>query len=270
MTHAVQSNSMGLAEGDKGDKGRCAIVTGGSEGIGLATSRALAANGAYVFMLGRDAAKMQTAIAETDPAIADRLVPFIGDVTDASTRQALVAATVERFGGPDILVNNAGGGSENRFLEDIDQDDFHRVMALNLDSSFDLCRLVVPFMKARNFGRIINVSSVAGRDAGRLSGPQYAAAKAGMIGMSRHLSRDLGPFGITVNSVAPGFVMTDRAYRKWEKRSDKERAAMLDGVPAGRFGTPEEIAAAVLYFASELSGYTNGACLDVNGGSFRA
>lgn len=91
-----------------------------------------------------------------------------------------------------------------------------------------------------------------------------------MIGMGRHLSRDLGPFGITVNAVAPGFVMTDRAYRKWEKRSDKEREAMLDGVPSGRFGTPEEIAAAVMYFASDLAGYTNGACLDVNGGSFRA
>ena len=270
MTNALQNQAMTTTEIDRSSRDNCAIVTGGSEGIGLATSRALAAHGTYVFMLGRDAAKMQAAIEETDPTIADRLMPFMGDVTDAAIRRDLVAATVDRFGGPDILVNNAGGGSENRFLEDIDQDDFHRVMALNLDSSFDLCRRVVPYMKARNFGRIINISSVAGRDAGRLSGPQYAAAKAGMIGMSRHLSRDLGPFGITVNSVAPGFVMTDRAYRKWEKRSDKERAAMLDGVPAGRFGTPEEIAAAVLYFASELSGYTTGACLDVNGGSFRA
>ena len=270
MKRASRSNSLYTTKFDNSDRDRCAIVTGGSEGIGLATSRALAAHGTYVFMLGRDAKKMQAAIEETDPTIADRLVPFMGDVTDAAIRQELVAATVERFGGPDILVNNAGGGSENRFLEDIDQDDFHQVMALNLDSSFDLCRLVVPYMKARKFGRIINIASVAGRDAGRLSGPQYAAAKAGMIGMSRHLSRDLGPFGITVNSVAPGFVMTDRAFRKWEKRSDEERAAMLEGVPSGRFGTPEEIAAAVLYFASDLSGYTNGACLDVNGGSFRA
>ncbi|WP_424940721.1 SDR family oxidoreductase [Aliiroseovarius sp. S253] len=134
------------------DRDHCAIVPGGSEGIVLATSRALVANGVYVFMLGRDAAKLQAAVEETDPTVAEQLVPFTGDVTDASIRQELVAATVERFGGPDILLNNAGGGSENRFLEDIDQVDFQQVMALNLDSSFDLCRLVVPYMKARKGG----------------------------------------------------------------------------------------------------------------------
>lgn len=249
---------------------RSAIVTGASAGIGLAITRDLAETGVLVFALARDPDKLAAAISALDAAISKNIVPIVGDVTDSATRHRLVNAAADQCTGPDILVNNVGGGSERRFLEEIDQSDFRQVMDLNLDSAFDLCRLVVPHMKAKGFGRIINIASVAGRDAGRLSGPQYAAAKAGMIGMSRHLSRDLGPFGITVNSIAPGFVMTERALKKWNHRSEEERSEMLAGVPLGRFGTPEEIAAAVRYFAGDLSGYTTGACLDINGGSYRA
>jgi 3-oxoacyl-[acyl-carrier protein] reductase len=191
-------------------------------------------------------------------------------VTDPEVRQRLVSETAQKFGGISILINNAGGGSQNRLIEDIDDQDLHNVVAFNLESAFAMCRLVVPHMKARKFGRIVNVASVAGRDAGRLSGPHYAAAKAGMIGMSRQLARDLGPEGITVNTVAPGIIETKRAMAKWDSYSAEDQQRFHDGIPVRRFGTPQEVAEAVMYFCSDQSGYTTGACLDVNGGSFRA
>jgi len=249
-------------------QGKVAIVTGSTEGIGFAITQELLRHGACVVISGRDRKKMATAISNLSELHPDKIHAVIGDVKSPDVRCQLVDEAQDKFKRLDILVNNAGGGSENRWIEDIDDEDLRNTLAFNLESAFALCRLVVPVMQKQNFGRIINISSVAGRDAGRLSGPQYAAAKAGMLGMTRHLARDLGPLGITVNSVAPGLIMTERALRKWEQRTVKERKAMIDGVPIARFGTPEEIAAAVIYFASKESSYTNGACLDVNGGSF--
>ena len=245
-----------------------AIVSGSSEGIGLAIATGLLAEGALVTMSGRNADKLLAAVASVETTARGRVEAVVGDITNAEVREQLVARATDRFGKIDILVNNVGGGSKHRFLEDISDQDVHWTLESNLLSAFGLTRLVVPGMRQRKYGRIVNIASVAGRDRGRLSGPQYAAAKAGMLGMTRHLSSDLGPFGITVNAVAPGFVMTDRARRKWDARSESERIRMLAAVPVGRFGTPDEIASAVLYLASAEAAYTNGVCLDVNGGSY--
>lgn len=245
-----------------------AIITGSTEGIGFAIAQSFLENGALVTISGRDQHKMDAALSRLSKFDINRIHCVLGDVTDTSKRTELVTQTIDRFGSLDILVNNAGGGSEMRWLEDVSDEDLRFTLITNLESAFALCRLVVPFMRDQGNGRIVNISSVAGRHKARLSGPQYAAAKAGILGMTRHLAWDLGQYGITVNAVAPGFVMTDRAWRKWEKRSEHEKTSMLEGVPVGRFGEPKEIAAAVLYLSSPEAAYTNGVCIDVNGGSY--
>ncbi len=141
-------------------------------------------------------------------------------------------------------------------------------MEVNLGSAFFLTKEVVPIMKSRGFGRIINISSIAGRHKGRLSGIQYTSSKAGMLGMTRHLAWDLASFGITVNAVAPGLVNTDRAIRKWESRSREDRESMMEALPIKRFAEPYEIAHAITFLASKKASYITGISLDVNGGAF--
>lgn len=249
---------------------RTAILTGASEGIGLATARLLVRVGWNVALLGRNDAKMALALDGFASGDGENIIGVLGDVTEPEVRQRFVSEAVARFGRIDALVNNVGGGSQNRFIEDVDDADLDAVVALNLKSTFAMCRQVVLGMKAQKFGRIVNVASIAGRDSSRLSGPHYAAAKAGIIGMTRQLSRDLGPAGITVNTVAPGIILTDRVMAKWDDRSHEDQRKMREGIPVGRFGIPQEVARAILYFLGDDSGYTTGACLDVNGGSFRA
>lgn len=249
---------------------KTAILTGASEGIGLVTARLLVSAGWNVGLLGRNEAKMATAVEGFTNEDAERVLGVLGDVTVPEVRQRFVSESVARFGRIDALVNNAGGGSQNRFIEDVDDADLDAVVTLNLTSAFAMCRHVVPVMKAQEFGRIVNVASVAGRDSSRLSGPHYAAAKAGMIGLTRQLSRDLGSMGITVNTVAPGITVTDRIMAKWNDRGPEDQRKMREAIPVGRFGTPQEVARAIHYFLGEDSGYTTGACLDVNGGSFCA
>lgn len=249
---------------------RTAIVTGGTAGIGFACVEAFAARGVAVGFLGRNPDRLVAAQRHLEDRWPGLTLGLGGDVTDPDARKALVAAVMDRFGTVDILVNNAGGGSQAYRLEDVEDADLARVVDVNLQAAFALCRAVVPMMKAAGFGRIINIASIAGRDAGRLSGPHYAAAKAGLIGLGRQLSRELGPSGITVNTVAPGVILTDRIRQKWDARSPEEQRTLLQDVPVGRFGTPQEVADAVCFFAQDGSGYVSGACLDVNGGSFRA
>ncbi len=239
-----------------------AIVTGSTKGIGLAIAQAFLSEGARVVLSGRNQANI-----ESYPA-SSHVHAVQGDITNPATRKALLKETIEQFGDIHILVNNVGGGSDARLIEEVSDEDLRSTLVGNLECAFSLSRLVIPQMKRNAYGRIVNIASIAGRHKGRLSGPQYSAAKAGMLGMTRHFAFDLAPHGITVNAVAPGFVMTERAQAKWKTRSEQERNSMLEGVPAGRWGEPGEIAAAVLYFASPEAAYTTGACLDVNGGSY--
>jgi NAD(P)-dependent dehydrogenase (short-subunit alcohol dehydrogenase family) len=155
-----------------------------------------------------------------------------------------------------------------RWLDDLDEAAWGKSLQVNLTSAFLMTKAVVPQMRERRRGRIVMVASIAGRNMSRLSGPEYSAAKGGMLAFMRHLAVELGPFNVTVNGVAPGPTMVERVAKKWELRGAEEREKILRNIPLGRPAQPEEIAAAILFLASDDASYVNGACIDVNGGSF--
>jgi len=216
---------------------------------------------------GRDAAAVEAVVAGIvrDGGCA---IPAVGDVTQAADVARIVALANLQGDGIDILVNNAGGGTMARWLDDLDEAAWGKSLQANLTSAFLMTKAVVPHMRERRRGRIVMVASIAGRNMSRLSGPEYSAAKGGMLAFMRHLAVELGPCNVTVNGVAPGPTMVERVAKKWELRGAEEREKILRNIPLGRPAQPEEIAAAILFLASDDASYVNGACLDVNGGSF--
>lgn len=250
-------------------RNQVAIITGSTEGIGLATAVQMHKEGAKLVINGRNAKKLEKAIATiTQQGDTDRVHVIQGSVTEKRVQEKLINETLMHFGKIDVLVNNVGGGTAECWIENITDEDWDITLEKNLSSAFALCRDVVKPMRDNGYGKIVNVSSVAGRHKGRLSGPQYTAAKAGMLGLTRHLAWDLAQHNITVNAVAPGFVMTDRVLKKWETRTEEEKHDMLAHVPMKRFANPDEIANVILFLASLESSYITGVSLDANGGSF--
>ena len=247
-----------------------AIITGSSEGIGLSVALLMAKTGATVVINGRDGKKLRSAEEMIMSQSSSAVVAFKGDITKSRIRKDIVNETVKNFRKIDILINNAGGGSNIWKIEDVTDDEWQRTLDFNLNSCFSLCREVIPHMRLNQYGRIVNVSSVAARFKGRLSGPQYSAAKAGLQGMTRYLAWELAKDGITVNSIAPGFVSTQRALLKWERISDVEKEQVLTQIPIHRFANPEEIASPIVFLASPASSYITGVTLDVNGGYYMA
>jgi 3-oxoacyl-[acyl-carrier protein] reductase len=247
--------------------GKVAIVTGSSDGIGKAAALIFAAEGAQVVLNARGAERLERARAAVQ-AVGKPPLAVAGDASQAVVVERLAAETLRQFGRIDILVNNAGGGTSLRFLDEVTEEDWDYTINSNLKSAFLCCKAVASSMKAQRSGRIVNVSSVAGRNVSRLSGPQYSSAKAGMLGLTRHLAQDLGPFGITVNAVAPGPTLVDRVAKKWELRSPEDRARIVGNIPLGRLGRPEEVAAVIAFLASDGAAYVTGVTIDVNGGSF--
>ncbi|MCW2338529.1 3-oxoacyl-[acyl-carrier protein] reductase [Sphingobium sp. B2D3A] len=237
--------------------GMTALVTGASGGIGSAVARALAAQGARLALSGSNVAKLEAFAAESG---GDHVcVPC--DLSDAASVDALVPAAVEALGGKlDILINNAGVTRDNLILRMKDEE-WDTVQKINLEAAFRLIRAAAkPMMKART-GRIISITSVVGVT-GNPGQANYAASKAGLIGMSKSLAQELASRGITVNCVAPGFIrsaMTDAL-------NDAQKDAILSRIPAGALGTGEDIGAAVVYLASREAGYVTGQTLHVNGG----
>jgi 3-oxoacyl-[acyl-carrier protein] reductase len=237
-----------------------ALVTGASRGIGRAIARTLASQGFKV---------IGTATTEAGAmGITEALAGFAGcrgaclDVNDAAGVDALVDAIVKEHGSLQVLVNNAGITRDQLALR-MKDDDWAAVLDTNLGSVFRMCRAVMRGMMKQRYGRIVNITSVVGAS-GNAGQANYAAAKAGVAGMTRALARELGSRNITVNCVAPGFIATDMT----DALPEAQKAALQQQIPLGRLGTPDEIAHAVAYLASPLAGYVTGVELHVNGGMF--
>jgi 3-oxoacyl-[acyl-carrier protein] reductase len=236
--------------------GKLALVTGASGGLGGAIARALHAQGASVALSGTRKEALESVAAE----LGARAFVLPCDLSDTQSVEALVPAAEAALGGLDILVNNAGVTRDNLFMRMKDEE-WDRVLAVNLTAAFRLSRASIKGMMRRRFGRIVNIASVVGVT-GNPGQANYAAAKAGLIGMSKALAAEIASRGITVNCVAPGFItspMTDAL-------SDKQRETILGSVPAGRLGAGNEIGAAVVYLASKEAAYITGQTLHVNGG----
>jgi 3-oxoacyl-[acyl-carrier protein] reductase len=240
-------------------KGKLALVTGASRGIGRALAEGLGAAGARVAGTATTDSGAQ-AITEAFAAAGIQGRGYALDVSDAAAVATVFQKIQEEMGDVSILVNNAGITRDNLLMRMRDEE-WDAVMATNLRSVFQLCKLAVrPMMKAR-WGRIINVTSVVGH-AGNGGQTNYAAAKAGLTGFSKSLAREVGSRGITVNCVAPGFIDTDMT----RALTEAQREALVGQVPLARFGQVGEVAAAVTFLASEGAGYVTGSTLHVNGG----
>lgn len=236
--------------------GKCALITGASGGIGGAIVRALHGAGATVGLSGTRLEPLQALAAE----LGSRAHVLPCDLSDAAAVEALPKAAIDAMEGLDILVNNAGVTRDQLFMR-MSDDDWAQVINVNLTSTMRLCRAVMrPMMKAR-WGRIVNISSVVGAT-GNPGQANYAASKAGMVGMTKSIAYEVASRNITANCVAPGFIATAMT----DKLTDDQKAAITTKIPAARMGTPEDIAAAVLYLASPAAGYVTGTTLHVNGG----
>jgi 3-oxoacyl-[acyl-carrier protein] reductase len=246
---------------------RVALVTGASRGIGASAAEILARRGAKVAVSARTVSDLEAVAASIRKNGREALaVPC--DVVEPAQVDAMIETVVKKWGRLDILVNNAGLGTPAKPVEEVLPEEWDQTILLNLKSVYLCIRAAAPIMKRRRYGRIVNVASFAGRFFSRLSGPQYSAAKAGVIGFTRHLAAELGPFGVGVNSVAPSPVLTARVKVKWEARPEEEREKILAGIPLGRLAQPEEVATVIAFLASDDASYVNGACIDVNGGSY--
>ncbi|MBN4095399.1 MULTISPECIES: 3-oxoacyl-[acyl-carrier-protein] reductase [Methylobacterium] len=236
--------------------GRKALVTGATGGLGQAIARALHAQGATVALSGTRPAALEALAAE----LGERASPVAADLSDKDSVEGLVPAAEAAIGPLDILVNNAGITRDNLFMRMKDEE-WEQVIAVNLTAAFRLSRAAVKGMMRRRSGRIVNIGSVVG-STGNPGQGNYAAAKAGLVGMTKALAAEVASRGITVNCIAPGFIsspMTDAL-------NEKQREGILARVPAGRLGEGSEVAAACLYLASAEAGYVTGHTLHVNGG----
>jgi 3-oxoacyl-[acyl-carrier protein] reductase len=236
--------------------GRTALVTGASGGLGGAISRALHAQGAKVLLSGTRKEALEALAAE----LKDRAHAAPCDLTNAEAIEALVPAVEAALGPIDILVNNAGLTRDALFVRMKDQD-WDSVLAVNLTAAFRLSRAAVKSMLRRRYGRVINITSVVGVR-GNAGQGNYAAAKAGMIGMSKALAAEVAARGITVNCIAPGFIDSPMT----RVLAEKQRDAILASIPIGRLGSDQEIGSAAVYLASSEAAYVTGQTLHVNGG----
>ena len=241
--------------------GQVALITGASRGIGRALAEEFSRAGARVALMARTADQLEEVAAGLRAARGPGAALVLpADVAEEAQVGRAVAQTVEAFGGVDILVNNAGQISLGSGWR-IERADWEQVLAVNLTGAFLCSRAVAPLMEQQQSGRIINIASIAAQTGGVAAGAHYASSKGGMISMTKTLARDLAPFGVTVNAIAPGQIDADP-----ELLTPEARARVLELIPLGRLGQPEEIAYVALFLASPMAAYITGATIDVNGG----
>ncbi|HEX5068767.1 MAG TPA: SDR family NAD(P)-dependent oxidoreductase [Vicinamibacterales bacterium] len=238
--------------------GRVAIVTGASRGLGRAAAARLIERGARVGVNVRDAVRAEAVARE----LGDRARPVPGDVAVPDGPASIVRQTMEAFGRVDILVNNAALPLTTRF-ERISEEEWRQALDVNLTAPFLLMQAVLPAMKAQRYGRIVNISSTAGRMVSTLGGAHYTTSKTGLLGLTRAAAKELGVYGITVNAVCPGMIDTELTR---ENASPARLEQLAQGFPVPRLGTAIEVADLICFAASEEAGYITGASLDINGG----
>ena len=245
--------------------GRTALVTGAAHGFGREIARRLTESGATVWACD----VVEDELAETERLLGERGRAHPVDVTRPDAVEAWVRDAEAATGRIDVLVNNAGGvlGQVGRPLEEVEPGAWQAIFDVNLSAAFWTTRAAAPAMKRARWGRVVNISSGAGLGVSLTGIQAYAAAKAGQIGLTRQLAHELGPWGITVNNVAPGFVRSNpTTERQWEAYGEEGQAALLERIALRRLGTPDDIASAVLFLASEQAGWITGQVLPVDGG----
>ena len=242
---------------DLGLSGRVALVTGGSKGIGLAIARRLAAGGARVALLDLD----REAVEAAARSVGREAMPVVADVTRAADVETAVAQVVGRWGRLDIMVNNAGITGRSFPIWELSDEDWQRVIDVDLTSVFFCCRAAVKVMLPQGAGRIINIASIAGKEGNPTLVP-YSSAKAGVIGLTKALAKEVATRGILVHAVAPAVIGTELLKQMEKSTVD----LLISKIPMGRVGTPEEVAALVAWLASDECSFTTGAVHDLSGG----
>ena len=246
---------------------RVAVVTGAGRGIGLSIAKRFLLEGAKVVLADTQAGTLDEAVHSLG-ALAESARAVSCDVSNTEDVQRLISTTERQFGRVAILVNNAGISPKHAGLkapvETMDEAEWRKVLDVNLTGAFLCSRACLPHMKANGWGRIVNIASQAGRTRSDIAGAHYAASKAGMMGLARTLAAEVGKDGITCNSIAPGRIETAMAA----EAGAAVNAAYLTRIPVGRLGTPDDVAAAVAFLASDEAGFISGVTLDVNGGAF--
>lgn len=238
--------------------GRVAIVTGAARGLGRAAVLRLHERGASVAINVRDAERA----GEFADSLGDRAIAVAGDVAGDGVPEEIARRTLERFGRIDILVNNAALARSTRFGA-LTPKEWRQALEVNLTAPFLLTKAVLPAMKAQRYGRVVNISSSAGRMVSTLGGAHYTASKAGLLGLTRAAAKELGPFGVTVNAICPGMIDTELTH---EHAADELLQRLAAGYPVPRLGTSLEVADLICFAASEAAGYITGASFDINGG----
>lgn len=240
--------------------GKVAVITGGGRGIGRAIADVLARQGAYVVLVDKSCTYTDQSAEDIEKAYGHKAMAMQADVSDFSSMQAMFEEVLREFGRIDILVNNAGT-TRDKLIMRMDEEDWDIVLDVNLKGAFNCCKAVVRTMMKQRYGRIVNISSVSGQ-AGQAGQTNYSASKAGMIGLTKALAREMASRNITVNAVAPGFIPTALTV----DLADDLKNSILKSTPMGRMGTPEEIANAVAFLASDEASYITGQVLAVDGG----
>jgi 3-oxoacyl-[acyl-carrier protein] reductase len=242
--------------------GRVVIVTGAGSGMGKRNAVRFAEEGATVVANDVNAASVSTLAAELARSSGAEAMVAVGSVADADAVRRMVEGAISRFGQVDVLVNNAGIGPTTRPLERISDDEWERTIAVDLTGVFNCMRAVLPLMKERRYGKIVNISSSAGRSVSTFAGAHYTAAKAGVLGLTRHAAFEYAPYNININAIAPGTIDTELLRGAVPPDRIEEEARKI---PLRRLGTVDDESNLVLFLASDESSYITGATIDING-----